>query len=66
MTLSPPEKDQKVKVIVDNNPVATSFEKWTIPGHFDRTLSICHWQFNLYPKAYFSSCWLCKNYSQVN
>ena len=25
---------KKVKVIVDKNPVATSFEKWAQPGHF--------------------------------
>jgi len=30
---------KKVKVIVDKNPVATSFEKWAQPGHFSRTLA---------------------------
>jgi photosystem I P700 chlorophyll a apoprotein A1 len=29
----------KVKVVVDTNPVATSFEKWAQPGHFSRTLA---------------------------
>ena len=39
MTISPPEREAKVKVTVDNNPVPTSFEKWSKPGHFDRTLA---------------------------
>ena len=30
---------KKVKVVVDKNPVATSFEKWAQPGHFSRTLA---------------------------
>ena len=29
----------KVRVVVDKNPVATSFEKWAQPGHFSRTLA---------------------------
>jgi photosystem I P700 chlorophyll a apoprotein A1 len=29
----------KVRVIVDKDPVATSFEKWAQPGHFSRTLA---------------------------
>ena len=32
-------KANKVKVVVDKNPVATSFEKWAQPGHFSRTLA---------------------------
>lgn len=39
MTISPPEREAKVKVTVDNDPVPTSFERWGKPGHFDRTLS---------------------------
>ncbi|EFA73628.1 Photosystem I psaA [Raphidiopsis brookii D9] len=40
MTISPPERDaKKARVIVDNDPVPTSFEKWAQPGHFDRSLA---------------------------
>jgi len=40
MTISPPEREaKKVKIIVDRNPVTTSFEKWAKPGHFSRTLA---------------------------
>ena len=39
MTISPPEPGQKVRVVVDKDPVETSFEKWAKPGHFDRTLA---------------------------
>jgi len=39
MTISPPEREAKVKVVVNTNPVPTSFEKWGKPGHFDRTLA---------------------------
>ncbi|MEO0397079.1 MAG: photosystem I core protein PsaA [Cyanobacteria bacterium P01_A01_bin.137] len=39
MTTSPPEQRQQVRVVVDNNPVPTSFEKWAQPGHFKRSLS---------------------------
>ena len=34
---------KKVKVIVDTDSVATSFEKWAQPGHFSRTLAKVHW-----------------------
>jgi photosystem I P700 chlorophyll a apoprotein A1 len=30
--------EARAKVIVDTDPVSTSFEKWGEPGHFDRTL----------------------------
>ena len=30
---------RKVEVIMDKDPVATSFEKWAQPGHFSRTLA---------------------------
>ena len=39
MTTSPPEQRQQVRVVVDDNPVPTSFEKWSKPGHFDRSLA---------------------------
>jgi len=40
MTISPPEREaKKVKIVVDRNPVETSFEKWAKPGHFSRALS---------------------------
>ncbi len=39
MTTTPKGQDAKVKVVVDKDPVPTSFEKWAKPGHFDRTLA---------------------------
>ncbi|OUS44438.1 hypothetical protein BE221DRAFT_173402, partial [Ostreococcus tauri] len=40
MTISPPEREIKtVKIVVDRDPVPTSFEKWAKPGHFSRTLA---------------------------
>jgi photosystem I P700 chlorophyll a apoprotein A1 len=39
MTITPQKPQAKVKVSVDNDVVATSFEKWGKPGHFDRTLA---------------------------
>ena len=40
MTISPPKRDaRKVRVIVDRDPVETSFDKWAKPGHFSRTLA---------------------------
>nr|YP_009546206.1 photosystem I P700 chlorophyll a apoprotein A1 [Gloeochaete wittrockiana]ASQ40267.1 photosystem I P700 chlorophyll a apoprotein A1 [Gloeochaete wittrockiana] len=30
---------KKVKVVIDRNPVDTSFEKWATPGHFSRALA---------------------------
>ena len=30
---------KKVRVIVGNDPVSTSFEKWAQPGHFSRTIA---------------------------
>jgi photosystem I P700 chlorophyll a apoprotein A1 len=47
---------RKVKVIVDKNPVATSFEKWAQPGHFSRTLAkgpkTTTWIWNLHADAH--------------
>jgi len=39
MTISPPEGEAKAKVVVDTDPVPTSFEKWGKPGHFRRDLA---------------------------
>lgn len=40
MTISPPEREaKKVKIVVDRDPVKTSFENWAKPGHFSRTLA---------------------------
>jgi photosystem I P700 chlorophyll a apoprotein A1 len=56
MTVSPPESGQKVRVTVDNDPVPTSFEKWSQPGHFDRTLAkgpkTTTWIWNLHADAH--------------
>jgi photosystem I P700 chlorophyll a apoprotein A1 len=57
MTISPPEPQaKKVKIIVDKNPVETSFEKWAQPGHFSRTLSkgpsTTTWIWNLHADAH--------------
>jgi photosystem I P700 chlorophyll a apoprotein A1 len=56
MTISPPEREAKVKVVVDKNPVATSTEKWGQPGHFDRTLAkgpkTTTWIWNLHANAH--------------
>ena len=56
MTISPPEPGQKVRVVVDKDPVATSFERWAKPGHFDRTLAkgpkTTTWIWNLHADAH--------------
>jgi photosystem I P700 chlorophyll a apoprotein A1 len=56
MTISPPEPGQKVRVVVDKDPVATSFERWGKPGHFDRTLAkgpkTTTWIWNLHADAH--------------
>ncbi len=56
MTISPPERETKAKIAVDNNPVPTSFEKWGKPGHFDRTLArgpkTTTWIWNLHANAH--------------
>lgn len=55
MTVSP-QKEAKAKVIVDRDPVPTSFEKWGKPGHFDRTLArgpkTTTWIWNLHADAH--------------
>ncbi|PSP00602.1 MAG: photosystem I core protein PsaA [Cyanobacteria bacterium SW_6_48_11] len=56
MTTSPPEREEKVRVAVDKNPVSTSFEKWAKPGHFDRTLAkgpkTTTWIWNLHSEVH--------------
>ena len=57
--MAPSSKEQEtkqVKVTVDRNPVATSFEKWAKPGHFSRTLAkgpnTTTWIWNLHADAH--------------
>jgi photosystem I P700 chlorophyll a apoprotein A1 len=57
MTISPPKREaKKVQVLVDNNVVETSFEKWSKPGHFSRSLSkgpeTTTWIWNLHADAH--------------
>jgi photosystem I P700 chlorophyll a apoprotein A1 len=56
MTISPPERETKVRVTVDNDPVPTSFEKWGQPGHFSRALAkgpkTTTWIWNLHADAH--------------
>lgn len=56
MTISPPEREAKVKVTVDRDPVPTSFERWAKPGHFSRALSkgpkTTTWIWNLHANAH--------------
>jgi len=56
MTISPPERKAKARIVVDKNPVATSTEKWGKPGHFDRTLAkgpkTTTWIWNLHANAH--------------
>ncbi|MUG92103.1 photosystem I core protein PsaA [Scytonema sp. UIC 10036] len=57
MTISPPEREEKkARVIVDNDPVPTTFELWAKPGHFDRSLAkgpkTTTWIWNLHALAH--------------
>jgi photosystem I P700 chlorophyll a apoprotein A1 len=57
MTIVPSECGiKKVKIVVDNDLVPTSFEKWIKPGHFSRTLSkgptTTTWIWNLHVDAH--------------
>jgi photosystem I P700 chlorophyll a apoprotein A1 len=56
MTTTPTERGKKARVIVDKDPVPTSFEKWAQPGHFDRTLArgpkTTTWIWNLHANAH--------------
>nr|UNJ15366.1 photosystem I P700 chlorophyll a apoprotein A1 [Cyanidioschyzonaceae sp. 1] len=48
--------DKQVKVVVDKDVVATSFEKWAKPGHFSRSLAkgpkTTTWIWNLHADAH--------------
>jgi photosystem I P700 chlorophyll a apoprotein A1 len=57
MTISSKEQEaKKVSIIVDKDPVSTSFEKWAQPGHFSRTLAkgpkTTTWIWNLHADAH--------------
>ncbi len=39
MSTTPQEREKPVRVLVDNNPVPTSIEKWGKPGWFERNLA---------------------------
>ncbi|PSR12437.1 photosystem I core protein PsaA, partial [filamentous cyanobacterium CCP3] len=56
MTTTPREREAKAKVVVDKDPVPTSFERWGKPGHFDRTLAkgpkTTTWIWNLHADAH--------------
>jgi photosystem I P700 chlorophyll a apoprotein A1 len=57
MTIIPPKREiKKVKVVVDNNLVATTFRKWAKPGHFSRATakgpSTTTWIWNLHADAH--------------
>jgi photosystem I P700 chlorophyll a apoprotein A1 len=56
MTTALQNEAKKVKVIVDRDPVSTSFEKWAQPGHFSRTLAkgpkTTTWIWNLHADAH--------------
>ena len=57
MTISPPEREEKkARVVVDRDPVPTTFELWGKPGHFDRTLArgpkTTTWIWNLHALAH--------------
>nr|YP_010700408.1 photosystem I P700 apoprotein A1 [Phacus arnoldii]WCH63553.1 photosystem I P700 apoprotein A1 [Phacus arnoldii] len=57
MNITPPEQNLKrVRVTFTDNPVETSFEKWSKPGHFSRLLSkgpnTTTWIWNLHADAH--------------
>jgi photosystem I P700 chlorophyll a apoprotein A1 len=57
MTIRSKEQEAaKVSIIVDRDPVSTSFEKWGQPGHFSRTLAkgpkTTTWIWNLHADAH--------------
>jgi len=57
MTITSPNREAtKVKIVIDRNPVETSFEKWAKPGHFSRTLAkgptTTTWIWNLHADAH--------------
>ena len=60
MVTTPQEQDakkiKKAQVLVDLDVIETSFEKWTKPGHFSRTLAkgpkTTTWIWNLHADAH--------------
>ena len=57
MTITPTEeKLKKAKVLFSIDPVETSFDKWSKPGHFSRVLSkgpnTTTWIWNLHADAH--------------
>ena len=57
MTLIPESQNfQKVQILVDRDPVETTFEKWAKPGHFSRSLArgptTTTWIWNLHADAH--------------
>jgi len=57
MTISSTEQEaKKVSILVDRDTVSTSFEKWSQPGHFSRTLAkgpkTTTWIWNLHADAH--------------
>ena len=57
MTISSQEQtSKKVEVVIDQNPVNTSFEKWAQPGHFSTSLAkgptTTTWIWNLHADAH--------------
>jgi len=57
MTISSTEQEaKKVSILVDRDIVSTSFEKWSQPGHFSRTLAkgpkTTTWIWNLHADAH--------------
>jgi photosystem I P700 chlorophyll a apoprotein A1 len=57
MTISSTEQEaKKVSIAVDRDPISTSFEKWSQPGHFSRTLAkgpkTTTWIWNLHADAH--------------
>jgi len=57
MTIIPGKSEaKKVKIVIDRDPVKTSFEKWAKPGHFSRMLAkgptTTTWIWNLHADAH--------------
>ena len=54
MIIRSPEPE--VKIVVDRDPVKTSFEEWARPGHFSRTIAkgpdTTTWIWNLHADAH--------------
>ena len=56
MTISPPERGEKAKAMVDRNRIPATFELFEKPGHFDRSLAkgpkTTTWVWNLHANAH--------------